>query len=170
RGRPCGDNCGVSINWHLATDYRGGWTARITIFNWGGTNFADWFAAVELKNAAPDFEKAYSFNATTVAVDGKNTTVLMEGLPGLNYLVGEVDGKNPSKDYRVPGKQQSVISFTKKLTPGINVGSRDGFPTKVLFNGQECSLPSVLPSSNGRKGHVSTFLLMVLPLLALLIL
>ncbi|KAG2317748.1 hypothetical protein Bca52824_020870 [Brassica carinata] len=94
----------------------------------------------------------------------------MEGLPGLNYLVGEVDGKNPSKDYRVPGKQQSVISFTKKLTPGINVGSRDGFPTKVLFNGQECSLPSVLPSSNGRKGHVSTFLLMVLPLLALLIL
>ncbi|CAH8374407.1 unnamed protein product [Eruca vesicaria subsp. sativa] len=166
---PCGDNCGVSINWHLATDYRGGWTARVTIFNWGGTNFADWFAAVELKNGAPGFEKAYSFNGTTVAVNGKNSTVLMEGLPGLNYLVGEVDGKNPSSDYRVPGKQQSVISFTKKLTPGINVGAGDGFPTKVFFNGQQCSLPSILPS-NGHRGRVYTFLLMVLPFLSLLVL
>ncbi|KAJ0238449.1 COBRA-like protein 8 [Hirschfeldia incana] len=168
---PCGDNCGVSINWHLATDYRGGWSARITIFNWGGTNFADWSAAVELKKAAPGFEKAYSFNGTMVAVDGKNTTVLMEGLPGLNYLVAEVDGKNPSKDYRVPGKQQSVISFTKKLKlkPEIKIGPGDMFPTKVLFNGQECSLPSVLPSS-GYKGCVHIFLLMVLPFLALLIL
>ncbi|XP_009114205.1 COBRA-like protein 8 [Brassica rapa] len=164
---PCGDYCGVSINWHLATDYHRGWSARITIFNWGGTNFADWSAAVELKNAAPDFEKAYSFNATTVAVDGKNTTVLMEGLPGLNYLVAEVDAKNPSKDYRVPGKQQSVISFTKKLNPGIKVGAGEGFPTKVFFNGQECSLPSIIPS-NGHKGRVSTFLLMVLPVFALL--
>ncbi|CAN8269215.1 unnamed protein product [Cochlearia groenlandica] len=166
---PCGDNCGVSVNWHLATDYRGGWTARITIFNWGGTDFADWFTAVEMRNAAPGFEKAYSFNGTIIAVDGKNTTVLMEGLPGLNYIVAEQDGKNPSKDYRIPGKQQSVISFTKKLTPGIKVGSGDGFPTKVFFNGQECSLPSTLPTSNGHIRHVPTFLLLVLPFLSLLI-
>lgn len=166
---PCGDNCGVSINWHVATDYRRGWSARITIFNWGGTNFADWSAAVELKNAAPDYEKAYSFNGTLVAVDGKNTTILMEGLPGLNYLVAEVDGKNPSKDYRVPGKQQSVISFTKKLNRDIKVKAGDGYPTKVFFNGQECRLPSMLPSSSGRNGRgvYYTFLLLVLALLIL---
>ncbi|KAJ4871364.1 COBRA-like protein 8 [Raphanus sativus] len=141
----------------------------ITIFNWGGTNFADWSAAVELKNAAPDYEKAYSFNGTLVAVNGKNTTILMEGLPGLNYLVAEVDGKNPSKDYRVPGKQQSVISFTKKLNTKIKVGAGDGYPTKVFFNGQECSLPSMLPSSSGRTGRgvYYTFLLLVLALLIL---
>ncbi|KAG7577538.1 COBRA plant [Arabidopsis thaliana x Arabidopsis arenosa] len=167
---PCGDNCGVSINWHLATDYRGGWTARVTLFNWGETDFVDWFTAVELRNAAPGFEKAYSFNGTTIAINGKNTTVLMEGLPGLNYLLAERDGKTPSKDFRLPGKQQSVISFTKKLTPGLKVGSRDGFPTKVLFNGQECSLPSVLPTNNGHKKHVTTFLLIATPFLALLFL
>ncbi|KFK39029.1 hypothetical protein AALP_AA3G191400 [Arabis alpina] len=167
---PCGDNCGVSINWHLATDYRGGWTARITLFNWGETDFADWFTAVEMKNAGPGFEKAYSFNGTTIEINTKNDTILMEGLPGLNYLVAERDGKNPSKDFRVPGKQQSVISFTKKLTPGIKVGSGDGFPTKVFFNGQECSLPLALPTNNGYKRHISTMLLMVIPLLALLIL
>ncbi|CAA7015648.1 unnamed protein product [Microthlaspi erraticum] len=167
---PCGDHCGVSINWHLATDYRGGWSARITLFNWGETDFPDWFTAVEMRNAGPGFEKAYSFNGTTVAVNGKNSTVLMEGLPGLNYLMAEQDGKNPSKDVRVPGKQQSVITFNKKLTPGIKVRGGDGFPTKVFFNGQECSLPSVLPTGNGHKREVSTFLLMALPFLAFLVL
>ncbi|KAL1223704.1 COBRA-like protein 8 [Cardamine amara subsp. amara] len=165
---PCGDNCGVSINWHLATDYRGGWTARVTLFNWGQTDFPDWFTAVELKNAAPGFEKAYSFNGTTIAINGKNSTVLMEGLPGLNYLVGQRDGKNPSKDFPVPGKQQSVLSFTKKRTPGIKVGSGDLFPSKVYFNGQECSLPSALPTNNSHRRHVSSTFLMVVPFLLFL--
>ncbi|PRQ39351.1 putative Cellulose-binding family II/chitobiase, carbohydrate-binding domain-containing protein [Rosa chinensis] len=144
---PCGDNCGVSINWHVLSDYSKGWTARVTLFNWGETSFADWFTAVQLDKAVPGFEKMYSFNATTVGTDGVNNTVFMQGLEGLNYLVAEVDGANPNKDPRVPGKQQSVISFTKKLTPGINVAGRDGFPTKVFFNGEECSLPDIYPSS-----------------------
>ncbi|ESQ55845.1 hypothetical protein EUTSA_v10024623mg [Eutrema salsugineum] len=167
---PCGDNCGVSINWHLATDYRGGWTARITVFNWGETNFADWFTAFQMKNAAPGFEKAYSFNASTLGINGENNTIFMEGLPGLNYLVAERDGDNPLKNPRVPGKQQSVVSFTKKLTPGINVRGGDGFPSKVFFNGEECSLPSILPTSNGHQWrHISAFLL-ALPVLVLLLL
>ncbi|XP_010551085.1 PREDICTED: COBRA-like protein 7 [Tarenaya hassleriana] len=166
---PCGDNCGVSINWHLATDYRGGWTARVTIFNWGDTDFADWFAAVQMRKATPGFEKAYSFNGTTLSIDGVNNTIFMEGLPGLNYLVAERDSDNPIKDPRVPGKQQSVISFTKKLTPGINVRAGDGFPAKVFFNGEECSLPTVLPMSNSFRRHISS-LLLSLPALVLLIL
>ncbi|KAL6193688.1 hypothetical protein ACLB2K_034772 [Fragaria x ananassa] len=148
---PCGDNCGVSINWHLLSDYSKGWTARVTLFNWDETSFADWFAAVQLDNASLGFEKMYSFNATLVETDGVNKTVFMQGLEGLNYVVGEVDGKNPAKDPRVPGKQQSVISFTKKLTPGINVAGKDGFPTKVFFNGEECSLPDIIPSSAYRR-------------------
>ncbi|KAG5559850.1 hypothetical protein RHGRI_003215 [Rhododendron griersonianum] len=149
---PCGDNCGVSINWHLYTDYTKGWTARITIFNWDGEPFVDWFTAVELDKAAPGFEKVYSFNGTQLSgVD--NNTIFMQGLEGLNYLVAETPGADPQKDPSVPGKQQSVISFTKKQTPGINVVGGDGFPSKVYFNGDECSLPTVLPSGSAyRKG------------------
>ncbi|KAF7848939.1 hypothetical protein BT93_L1399 [Corymbia citriodora subsp. variegata] len=80
-----------------------------------------------------------------------NNTVLMKGLPGLNYLMGEADGADPAKDPRVPGKQQSVISFTKKNIQGINVPKGDGFPTRVLFNGEECSLPTMYPTSNGAR-------------------
>ncbi|KAJ9559265.1 hypothetical protein OSB04_013879 [Centaurea solstitialis] len=154
---PCGDNCGVSLNWHLLTDYRGGWSARVTLFNWDDTSFADWFVAAEFDRSAPGFEKAYSFNGSALELNGVNDTIFMQGLPGLNYLVGEVDGDNPKRDPRVPGKQQSVISFTKKLTPGINVAGGDGFPTKLFFNGEECALPRVIPTSGGyqRKAAVS---------------
>ncbi|KAG2726978.1 hypothetical protein I3760_01G138500 [Carya illinoinensis] len=165
---PCGDNCGVSINWHLYSDYTNGWSARITIFNWDETTLADWFAAVQLDKATPGFQAMYSFNGTTLALNGVNNTVFMQGLPGLNYLVAETDAANPEKDPRVPGKQQSVISFTKKKTPGISVTKGDGFPTKVYFNGEECSLPSVFPTGGGnRRGPLTV--LSVLALLSMFI-
>ncbi|PIN24168.1 hypothetical protein CDL12_03118 [Handroanthus impetiginosus] len=160
---PCADNCGVSINWHLLSDYRKGWTARITLFNWGETDIADWFAAVELKNAIPGFEKVYS-------MDGKvlNSTIFLQGFPGSNYLIAERNGSNPKKDPRVPGTQQSVISFTKK-EPGIDVGRVDGFPTKVYFNGEECSIPVILPSDAERRAVVSAVFSGVLLILVIFI-
>ncbi|KAJ4848240.1 COBRA-like protein 7 [Turnera subulata] len=146
---PCSDNCGVSINWHVLTDYNRGWSARITLFNWQDTSFADWFAAVQLNKAAAGFEAMYSFNGSTL--DGVNNTIFMEGLQGLNYLVAETAAVDPKTRARVPGKQQTVISFTKKSIPGLNIPAGDGFPTKVFFNGEECSLPSVFPTSNGHR-------------------
>ncbi|KAL5541906.1 hypothetical protein UlMin_009616 [Ulmus minor] len=166
---PCGDNCGVSINWHVYSDYSRGWTARITLFNWDETNFVDWFAAVQMDKAVPGFEKMYSFNGSALELDGVNNTLFMQGLEGLNYLVAEADGANPEKDPRVPGKQQSVISFTKKLVPGINVAAGDGFPTKVFFNGEECSLPSILPSNSHRKSSPTIASLVLLLLVFLLV-
>ncbi|EEF43039.1 COBRA-like protein 7 [Ricinus communis] len=153
---PCGDNCGVSINWHVHTDYTRGWSARITIFNWDEIAFPDWFAAVQLDKAAAGFEATYSFNGSSL--EGANNTIIMQGNPGLNYLVAETDGPDPQKTPRVPGKQQSVISFTKKLTPGLNVAAGDGFPTKVFFNGEECALPKIYPTSNSNRKRSAIFL------------
>ncbi|TXG63350.1 hypothetical protein EZV62_010344 [Acer yangbiense] len=168
---PCSDNCGVSINWHLLSDYRGGWTARITLFNWGEIAYADWFAAVQLDKAVPGLEGVYSLNGTTLP--GSNNTIFFQGNPGSNYLSAETDGAKPWKDPRLPGKQQSVISFKTKTTPNIQVAKGDGFPTKVFFNGEECSLPSILPISSGdklRAAATTSFLGLPLTLLALLLL
>uniref|UniRef100_A0A1D1XNH5 COBRA-like protein 7 n=1 Tax=Anthurium amnicola TaxID=1678845 RepID=A0A1D1XNH5_9ARAE len=144
---PCGDYCGVSINWHVYTDYRNGWTARVTLFNWEDSSFPDWFTAVRMGKAYAGFETMYSFNATAMG----NNTIFMQGNPGLNYLQGEVAGSDPAADPRVPGKQQSVISFTKKTTPGIDVVAGDGFPTEVFFNGEKCSLPDTIPTSTAYR-------------------
>ncbi|XP_057950669.1 COBRA-like protein 10 [Malania oleifera] len=150
---PCPDNCGVSINWHISSDYRDGWTARITLFNWDDYSFEDWFTAIQMKNAFPGYENVYSFNGTKLP--DLNDTIFFQGLPGLNFLMGETNGTDPLHDPRVPGKQQSVISFKKKLTPGINIARGDGFPTKVFFNGEECSLPPNFPTGSGSRSLVN---------------
>ncbi|XP_026405333.1 COBRA-like protein 7 isoform X2 [Papaver somniferum] len=48
RPEPCPDFCGVSIHWHLKSNHSKGWSARITVFNWGETNFADWVWKVQI--------------------------------------------------------------------------------------------------------------------------
>lgn len=142
---PCGDNCGVSINWHIASDYKAGWSARITLFNWETTPFQNWFTAMQFKKAALGFEKVYSFNGTFLPK--LNHTVFMQGLEGMNYLIALDNTTNP----KLPGKQQSVISFTKKHTPGIQIAKGDGFPSKVFFNGEECNLPTQFPVGSGNR-------------------
>uniref|UniRef100_A0A7N0SVM3 COBRA C-terminal domain-containing protein n=1 Tax=Kalanchoe fedtschenkoi TaxID=63787 RepID=A0A7N0SVM3_KALFE len=136
RTLPCPDNCGVSINWHVNSDYKSGWTARITLFNWEEINFEDWFAAIQINKAYPGYENVYSFNGTKLPQI--NNTIFMQGLKGLNYLMGV---------------QQSVISFSKKHTHGINILEGDGFPTKVYFNGEECAIPVQIPTAGVYRGR-----------------
>lgn len=157
---PCPDNCGVSINWHVDADYKNGWTARMTLFNWGDTPFEDWFVGVQLGKASQGYEKAYSFNGTLLK--DVNDTILMQGLKGLNYLIAETNGSKPSAP-RVPGKQQSVLSFSKKLTWHLNIPAGDGFPKKLLFNGEECALPDIIPKKNGsiRSRQMHTFFALI---------
>ncbi|KAF8409520.1 hypothetical protein HHK36_005597 [Tetracentron sinense] len=150
---PCGDNCGVSINWHINSDYKKGWTARVTLFNWEDFYFEDWFTAVQMKKGYSGYENVYSFNGTKLPQ--LNNTIFFQGLQGLNFLMGETNGTNPKINPRVPGKQQSVMSFTKKGTPDIKIVLGDGFPSRVFFNGEECSLPTHFPTGVGHQSHVN---------------
>ncbi|KAM2366633.1 hypothetical protein ACFX1X_005300 [Malus domestica] len=162
---PCGNNCPVSVNWHVLSDYKDGWTARMTLFNWANMNFEDWFAAVQLKKASPGYENAYSFNGTKLPM--LEDIIFLQGLRGLTFLVAETNGSSP-KAPRVPGKQQSVISFKKKRTPDIEVAKRDGFPSRVFFNGEECSLPTQLPVSHGNSHHGNLVVVIFLSILTFL--
>ncbi|TKW36650.1 hypothetical protein SEVIR_2G453600v4 [Setaria viridis] len=163
---PCGDFCGVSINWHVATDFSGGWSARLTLFNWGDADMQEWFTAVVMDKAYAGFEQAYSFNATAVG----NSTIFIKGREGFNFLLRETNMSGV--DYPVPGKLQSVLSFTKKTTPGIDVLAGDGFPSKVFFNGDECAMPLRIPSQGAKtnRGVVITMLLCLLASALLLLL
>ena len=156
RKLPCGDNCPVSINWHVSTDHRNGWTARITLFNWENYDFQDWFTALQFKRSFDNFEKVYSFNGTRIP---GIKTIFFQGVKGLNYLVGQTNGTHDN-DPKVPGKQQSVLTFNKKHIKDFDI-TRDGFPTKVFFNGEECSLPRTTPSDGGHKSSSSISVLAV---------
>ncbi|KAL0873193.1 hypothetical protein Bca101_022898 [Brassica carinata] len=142
---PCPDNCGISLNWHVNSDYADGWSARVTVFNWGANAVGDWFAAVDLGKAGLGYENVYSFNGTRVPP--KNQTIFFQGLRGLNYLIGLTNGSHPAREPKVPGKMQSVISFKKHLG-SLNIPRGDGFPKRVFFNGEECALPKFFPKKS----------------------
>ncbi|KAF5742188.1 hypothetical protein HS088_TW09G00230 [Tripterygium wilfordii] len=162
---PCGDNCGVSINWHVSTDYRNGWTARITLFNWEEINFENWFVAIQFKRSGRGYQKAYSFNGTFLPQ--LNNTIFLQGMPGMVYLMGETNGTDPG-DPRVPGKQQTVISFTKKGISRLNIPKGDGFPTRLLFNGEECSLPTQFPTGGAANRYHVGFVQVLLTFVIIL--
>lgn len=158
---PCGDNCGVSVNWHVSSDYRDGWAARITLFNWQNINFEDWFAAVQLKKASIGYENVYSFNGTLLTE--MNRTLFLQGIEGTNYLIGmSMNKTDPKKTVGIPGKVQSMISFKKKDTPGINIAKGDGFPSRFYFNGEECELPTRFPIGNGNRCFVNMVQVVIL--------
>lgn len=125
-------------------------------------NFEDWFAAVEMKKGGGrGYENAYSMNGTKLA--NMNNIIFLQGLKGLNFLVMQTNGTKKDSP-AVPGKQQSVISFKKARTPGIQVAQGDGFPAKVYFNGEECALPTSFPSY-GNRNHVNLIVVIFLSLL-----
>ncbi|KAJ7948473.1 COBRA-like protein [Quillaja saponaria] len=145
---------------------RPGWTARITLFNWEEFNFENWFTALQFKKASRGYENVYSFNGTMLPE--LNRTIFMQGLKGLNYLMGETNGTH-TYDPRVPGKQQSVISFTKKNMKDFQI-QRDGFPSKVFFNGEECALPTTLPRvSSGHKSRLSSMAVIFIAILTFML-
>ncbi|CAH8385310.1 unnamed protein product [Eruca vesicaria subsp. sativa] len=108
---PYPDNCGISLNWHVNSDYADGWSARVTLFNWEDNAVEDWFAAVGLgtRTTCLGYENVYLFNG--IRVPPKNQTIFFQGVRGMNYLIGLTNGSNPARDPQVPGKMQSVISF-----------------------------------------------------------
>ncbi|KAG2319314.1 hypothetical protein Bca52824_012527 [Brassica carinata] len=166
---PCPDNCGISLNWHVNSDYADGWSARVTLFNWGANAVEDWFAAVDLGKAGLGYENVYSFNGTRVPP--KNQTIFFQGVRGMNYLIGIKNGSNPARDPQVPGKMQSVISFKKHLG-SLNIPRGDGFPKRVFFNGEECELPKHFPKKSSVKrlsciGFLPSVLLVVTTFLAM---
>ncbi|XP_033148896.1 COBRA-like protein 11 [Brassica rapa] len=145
---PCPDNCGISLNWHVNSDYADGWSARVTVFNWGANAVEDWFAAVDLGKAGLGYENVYSFNGSRVPP--KNQTIFFQGVRGMNFLIGLTNGTHPGRDPKVPGKMQSVISFKKHLGT-LNIPRGDGFPKRVFFNGEECELPKFFPKKSSGK-------------------
>ncbi|KAE8728818.1 COBRA-like protein 10 [Hibiscus syriacus] len=161
---PCGDNCGVSINWHVSSDYKQGWAARMTLFNWRRLNFENWFTALQFKKAGSGYERMYSFNGTFLSK--LNHTIFVQGIEGMNYLIGLTNGSDPKEDPDVPGKLQSVITFKKKGV--LDIAKGYGFPSRVYFNGEECALPSRIPST-GIGFTVNLFLLFVCKILSFLL-
>ncbi|KAI3979922.1 hypothetical protein MKX01_042576 [Papaver californicum] len=129
---PCPDFSGASIHWHVKSNHANGWNAKITLFNWGEIDFSNWFVVMQFGKVIPGFETMYSFNGTSL--NGSHKTILCR-----------ISMAKPERDPRVTGRQEPVIFFTREKTSEINIVVGGKFPTRVFFNGGECTFPVVLP-------------------------
>ncbi|KAG0481793.1 hypothetical protein HPP92_009877 [Vanilla planifolia] len=72
----------------------------------------------------------------------------MQGLPGLNYLMPEVDGKNPW-DPRIP-ESSNVISFKKAKTLGSTHPCRRRVSSEGFLQRRgSAHSPDAIPASDG---------------------
>lgn len=164
---PCTDYCGVNLNWHIVSDFTKGWSGRLTLLDWSNITYPDWFAVLEMPNATYGLQDGYSMNVTRLPLLNTslgdaylNNSFVVTGLEGFNnYLMAAQN--------LTSGKIQSVISFTKKTTPGIQIARGDGFPTRVWFNGEECVMPEELPTNDSGRLAPSVLVTLVVVLLAL---
>eukprot|EP00245_Coleochaete_scutata_P004979 TRINITY_DN180_c0_g1_i1.p1 TRINITY_DN180_c0_g1~~TRINITY_DN180_c0_g1_i1.p1 ORF type:complete len:702 (+),score=89.78 TRINITY_DN180_c0_g1_i1:352-2457(+) len=145
----CGDNCGVSLNWHIKGNSHDGWAARLTVFNWEPQNKADWYVAIQ----NPYFVAlnwAWSVNFTK---DVNHTDwMLFTGVDKFNKWLLPLNG---SFSPAVPGTIQSVMAFYKNsTTPPIDFRKGQGFPTEVIFNGQTCAMPDYIPTGGVARSHL----------------
>lgn len=167
---PCTDYCGVNVNWHIVSDFAKGWSARLTFLDWSNITYPDWYAVIEMPNATAGLQEAYTMNATRLPLLNNslgdamiNNTFVVTGIEGYNnYLMAAQN--------LTSGKIQSVISFTKETTPGIDVPLGGGFPSRIWFNGEECVLPEMVPINAAcRSAAPSALLTLVVGLIIFLL-
>ncbi|KAJ4775971.1 Protein COBRA [Rhynchospora pubera] len=142
---PCGDYCGVNLNWHILNQTRDkeAYDARMTIINWDNTSYVNWYVAVKMNPAYTEFFDSDGYNVTTVG----NDTLILMGNVNSSYLLGVTNKTHP-------GMHQGVLLFNQLM--GMNLKGGDGNPVKVYFNGEECTMPEGIlddtPSSGYRTG------------------
>ncbi|KAJ3676100.1 hypothetical protein LUZ60_003512 [Juncus effusus] len=139
---PCGDYCGVNLNWHIVnqTARNDSYNARLTIMNWDSTNYANWYVAVQVNPLYVQYTGSAGYNTTTAG----NGMIILMGNVNTSYLLGVNDDSHP-------GMHQGVIMFQESR--GAELVSGDGNPVKVYFNGEECSMPEGILSDTPSWGH-----------------
>ncbi|KAJ3691844.1 hypothetical protein LUZ61_021008 [Rhynchospora tenuis] len=152
---PCGDYCGVNLNWHILNQTRDkdAYDARMTIINWDNTSYVNWYVAVKMNPAYTEFFDSDGYNVTTVG----NDTLILMGNVNSSYLLGVTNKSHP-------GMHQGVLLFNQLM--GMNLKGGDGNPVKVYFNGEECTMPEGIlddtPSSSGYRPGASSVIHFIL--------
>lgn len=139
------DMCPVKIHWHIKLNYQEYWRVKITITNRDITrNYTLWNLVAQHPNFQ-NFTEAFSFSYRPLNPYGLlavNNSAIFWGVKFYNDMLMQA---GPD------GNVQSEILFRKDSA--FTLANGWGFPTHVLFNGDECVLPPLdqyptLPSSS----------------------
>ncbi|CAE5957025.1 unnamed protein product [Arabidopsis arenosa] len=131
----CSDHmCPIRIHWHVKVNYREYWRVKITATNFNTMkNYTNWNLVVLHPNLK-SVQQVFSFNykSLTPYQNGINDTGMFWGVQFYNDVLLQ-EGKI--------GNVQTELLLKKDMG---NFTFREGwaFPRRILFNGDECVMPS----------------------------
>ncbi|KAJ4879087.1 COBRA-like protein 6 [Raphanus sativus] len=158
--------CPIHIHWHVKVNYKKYWRVKITATNLNTMkNYSDWNLVVLHPNLS-NVTKVFSFNYKPMTPYSKhiNDTGVFWGLKYYNDVLIQA-GET--------GNVQTEILLNKDME-NFSFKNGWGFPRRILFNGDECVMPSPdeyprLPRSASYSSRDSSFVTSVLCFLLLLV-
>ncbi|XP_073118679.1 COBRA-like protein 4 isoform X1 [Henckelia pumila] len=141
--------CPIRVHWHVKANYKDYWRAKVAITNFNyRMNYTQWTLVVQHPNLN-NVTQVFSFDYKPLVPYGSiNDTGMFYGMKFFNELLMEA---GPF------GNVQSEV-LLQKDKESFTLKQGWGFPRKVYFNGDECTLPPpdsypFLPNSDDSK-HV----------------
>eukprot|EP00850_Spirogloea_muscicola_P020057 SM000206S06266 [mRNA] locus=s206:97908:100662:+ [translate_table: standard] len=132
------DGCPINIHYHIKTNYREYWRAKVTIINRNmDSNYTDWNLVLEHPNFS-NFTQASSFELAQYMPYNLNNTAVFWGTPYFNDLLLSAGPE---------GNVQSDLLFRKDERFTFRKGW--AFPRRVVYNGDYCVMPSSFPTLPG---------------------
>ncbi|XP_010548878.1 PREDICTED: COBRA-like protein 6 [Tarenaya hassleriana] len=125
--------CPIKVHWHVKVNYREYWRVKVTVTNFNVIkNYSEWNLVVLHPNLK-SIQQVFSFNYKPLRQYGYlNDTAMFYGLPFYNDVLLQ-SGET--------GNVQSEI-LLKKDQGNFTFSEGWAFPRRILFNGDECVMPS----------------------------
>jgi hypothetical protein len=153
------DMCPIKVHWHIKLNYQEYWRVKLTITNRDiSRNYTLWNLVAQHPNFQ-NFTESFSFSYRPLNGYGPtatNDSAIFWGVKFYNDMLMQA-GPN--------GNVQSEILFRKDSS--FTLANGWGFPSHILFNGDECAMPTpdqypTLPSSSSGLRVAMTSLVSIL--------
>ncbi|GAA0183088.1 hypothetical protein Leryth_017295 [Lithospermum erythrorhizon] len=126
--------CPIRIHWHVKQSYKEYWRVKITITNFNFVkNYTQWNLVVQHPNLR-SIAQLFSFNYKPLYPYGQftNDTGLFYGVQYYNDMLQQAGKNGNVQSEMLLHKDSDMFTFREGW----------GFPRKVVFNGEECVIPT----------------------------
>ncbi|CAH8326595.1 unnamed protein product [Eruca vesicaria subsp. sativa] len=153
--------CPIHIHWHVKVNYKEYWRVKITATNLNTRrNYSDWNLVVQHPNLN-NVSRVFSFNYKAIPPLHSSINWGFKFYNDVLIQAGEI------------GNVQTEMLLTKDMGNFFSLREGWAFPRRILFNGDECVMPSPidyprLPNS-ASSSRLSSFVTFVLCFLLLLV-
>ncbi|KAG9157787.1 hypothetical protein Leryth_024306 [Lithospermum erythrorhizon] len=156
--------CPVRVHWHVKESYKQHWKVKITITNFNFIkNYSQWNLVVLHPNLK-SMTEVFSFNYKPLYTYGHNDSGMFYGISYFNDILLQAGKEGNVQTEMLLDKEEEMFSFKEGWA----------FPRKIIFNGEECAMPSPvdypkLPNTGYKAAKLSSCNLLLTLLISVVV-